>query len=82
MLNVTYKGKSYAELDNVLMKSIVERTTEHYASKLQPFSEEIIACGGEVHIDVPEDLVNVTISLSNMPDDLQTRVSQALGETV
>lgn len=77
-IECTYKGRRYHKLEDAFMQAAVDGTKELILNKLKPFQFEIAACNGIVNINIPNDLKDMSVELSNMPTDLLERVKTAL----
>ncbi len=77
-IEVTYKGRKYGKLEDAFMQAAVDGTKELIQKKLRPFHSEIAACNGVVNINIPNDLKNMSVELSNMPEELLERLKTAL----
>ena len=57
---------------------MVDGIKETITKSLQPFEADIRKSGGQVIIDIPENMKNMNVQLKNMPQDLIDRITQAL----
>lgn len=76
-IEYSYNGKRTNDLESAVKLAAAEGIRNKVWRKIQPFEDEILACGGTVTININENLQGDLI-LNGMPEDLKQRIIQAL----
>jgi hypothetical protein len=77
-IEFNYNGRNYNSISDVMQKAMVDGIRENITNALKPFESEIIQSGGNVQVNIPENMQNMDLQLNNMPQDLIDRITKAL----
>jgi hypothetical protein len=77
-LKITYKGRNYSSITDAIQKAMVDGIKETITKSLRPFETEIRKTGGQIIIDIPDNMKNMKVQLKNMPQDLIDKITKAL----
>lgn len=78
MIKVTYNGRTYRDIKDAMMQSIVDGVRKSIEDKLKPYRHEIASNNGIVNINIPKDFKGANVELKNMPEELLERLKIAL----
>ncbi len=77
-IKVTYAGKNYESISDPMKKAAVDGIKDKIAATLAPFEQEIRRNGGNIIVNIPEDMQNMKVQVTHLPDDVKGRIMRAL----
>lgn len=80
-MKIKYNGKRYIKRRDDLTDSIILSAKEHLKKELKPFDKDIALYKGLVSVNIPKYFGEVSIEISNIPDDLKNKINASLSNS-